>query len=66
MNNVYLRLALYVLSTFLSLIAAWLAGWGVLWDGDAQSLTIHLPTLLTAVGGAVAASWSIFARWGVK
>ena len=66
MTNVYLRLALYILSTFLGLAAAWLAGWGVIWDGDAQSLTIHLPTLLTAVGGAVAASWSIFARWGVR
>ncbi|MBJ2150621.1 hypothetical protein [Paracoccus sp. IB05] len=66
MHSVYLRLALYVLSTFLGLTAAWLAGWGVAWDADAQSLTVHLPTLLTAVGGAVAASWGVFARWGVR
>ncbi|MCL4068783.1 hypothetical protein M3484_19655 [Pseudomonas sp. GX19020] len=66
MNSVYVRLALYVLSTFLGLTAAWLAGWGVVWDADAQSLTVHLPTLLTAVVGAAGASWSIFARWGVR
>ena len=65
MTTVCLRPALYVLSTFLGLAAAWLAGWGVIWDGDAQSLTIHLPTLLTAVGGPAASSWLIFDRWGV-
>jgi len=66
MTNVYLRLALYVLSTILGLTAAWLMNWGVIWDGDAQSLTIHLPTLLAAMGGAVATSWGVFARWGVR
>lgn len=66
MQSVCVRLVLYILSTFFGLSAAWLAGWGVAWAGDSQSLTSHLPTLVAAVFGAAGASWPIFARWGVR
>lgn len=64
MNNVYVRLALYVLSPLLTALATMIPGWGVAFaDGV---LSINIETLAAAVVGGLGLSGAIFARWGVK
>ncbi len=64
LNNVYVRIALYVLSPLLTALVTLLPGWGIAYaDGV---LTIHIETLVGAVVAALGISGAIFAKWGVK
>ena len=64
LSNVYVRLALYILSPLLTALVAAFPGWGI---GYADGvLTIDLATLVGAIVVAVGLSGSIFAKWGVK
>ena len=66
MQNIYLRLALYVLGPVLAHFAAWLGGWGVIYDAEAQTLTIHIEAAVGAVFAGSALAAGVFRRWGVK
>lgn len=65
MNPVYIRLIAYVLSILFGMIPAAWAGW-VSYDAASQMLQVSVPGLATAVGGGLAITGGIFARWGVK
>ncbi len=65
MNSVYLRLALYAVSTLLGMIPAALAGF-VTYNSDTDILTISVGGLITALVVGLGATGGIFARWGVK
>ncbi|MTH76299.1 hypothetical protein [Paracoccus aestuariivivens] len=66
MNNIAVRMALYVLSPVLVTLAGFLTGWGVGFNADTGILTIHLETAVTAIVSALGISGAIFAKWGVK
>lgn len=66
MQSVLIRIIVYVLSSFLALAGAWLAGWGVSWDAASGVLSIHLETLASAIAGGLATSAAVFFRWGVR
>ena len=66
MNNVAVRMALYILSPVLVTLVGLLAGWGVGYDAASGVLTIHLETALAAIFGALGISGAVFAKWGVK
>lgn len=65
MQNVYIRLALYVLSILFGLLPAWAAGF-VSYDSASAVLTVQVEALLLAIftGSGIAAG--VFRRWGVK
>jgi hypothetical protein len=65
MNAVYIRLALYALSSLLAMIPASWAGF-VAYDAAQQVVTVSLPGFVTAIVGALALSGGVFAKWGVK
>ena len=60
MNPVYIRVALYVVS---SMAAA--GGFGT-FDPEAGTLTLNLDELALAVGAGGAVSAAVFAIWGKK
>ena len=66
MQNIYVRIALYILAPIFAASAAWLAGWGVIYNAEAQTLTIHLEAALGAVFAGAALAAGVFRRWGVK
>lgn len=66
MQSVYIRLALYVLSPLLTLLAPLLAGYGLSYDAEAQAITVALPTLIGAVVAALGLSGAVLTRWGVR
>lgn len=64
MNNVYARIALYVLSPLLTALVALLPGWGI---GYADGvLTIDVGTVVGAAAGALGLSGLVFRKWGVR
>lgn len=65
MNNVYVRLILYVLSTVLAMVPAAWAGF-VAYDSAQQIVTISLPGLAAMIATALAGSTGVFKIWGVK
>lgn len=63
MNNVYVRVTIYVLSTLLGMIPASAAG--LVWvEGDVLSVSIS--GLVTAVSTGGALSAGVFKWWGTK
>lgn len=69
MNNLYVRMALYVLSPLLAALATASAGL-VTYDAASSVLTAQVNGLVTVIVGAVtgggAISLGILKRWGVK
>ena len=65
MQNVYVRLILYVLSLLVGMLPAWAAGF-VSYDAEAAVLTVQVEALLVAIFSGSAISAGIFRRWGVK
>jgi hypothetical protein len=65
MNAVYIRLALYVVSTLLGLLPGAALGW-VSYDAATHILTINVEGALTALGAGLLGSAGVFAKWGVK
>lgn len=65
MNSVYVRLALYVVSTLLGMIPAAWAGW-VSYDASSYRLVIDLQAVAIAVFAGSGLSLGILRRWGVK
>lgn len=65
MQNVYLRLALYVLSIFVGLLPAWAAGY-VTYDAETAVLTVQVEAVLAAIFTGSGISAGIFRRWGVR
>ena len=65
MQNVYVRLALYVLSIFVGLLPAWATGY-VTYDSETAILTVQVEAVLVAIftGSGIAAG--VFRRWGVR
>lgn len=66
MNNITVRMVLYVLSPLLAMLAPLLANYGVGFDAETLVLSVHLPTLIGAVVAAFGISGAIFAKWGVR
>ncbi len=65
MNAVYVRLALYVISTLLGMIPASLAGY-VSYNAATYALTIDVQAVVIAVVAGFAMSAGVLRRWGVK
>lgn len=65
MTNVYVRLALYILSTLLGLLPASVAGW-VAYDPETHILTLNLQAALAAIAVGGVGSVAIFKKWGVS
>jgi len=65
MNNVYVRLVLYALSTVAAMIPASWAGY-IVYDATSQMLQISLPGLAAAIVGGLGLSSVVFRRWGVR
>lgn len=65
MNPVYVRLALYVVSTLLGMIPASLAGY-VSYNAATYALTIDVQAVVIALFAGFAMSAGILNRWGVK
>jgi hypothetical protein len=66
MNAVYIRVAVYGLTTLAALIPmAWL-NWGVSFDGATHVLTVNLDALGAAAATALAANLGILKKWGIK
>lgn len=67
LNNVYVRLASYMLSLLIGLIPAWAAGWLVvsIVDGWLQ-VHIQIEGAVTALVAATGLSGGIFAKWGIR
>lgn len=65
MNAVYVRLALYVISTLLGMIPASLAGY-VSYNAATYALTINVQAVVIAVFAGFAMSAGVLRRWGVK
>ncbi len=66
MNSVFVRMAIYVLSPFLTTLAGLLAGWGVTYDAATHMLSINVQVAAAAVFAAAGLSGAVFARWGVR
>lgn len=66
MNSVFVRMAIYVLSPLLTMLAGLLGGWGVSYDATSHMLTINVETVIAAAVAAAGLSGAIFARWGVR
>lgn len=64
MNNVIIRIVLYVLSPLISAAIALLPGWGISYAGGVVS--IHVEALVGAIIAALGISGAVFARWGIK
>lgn len=64
MNNVIVRIIIYVISPLIPALIALVPGWGISYAGGVVS--IHLETLVGAVVAALGISGAIFARWGVR
>ncbi len=64
LSSVYLRLVAYAATFFAGLVPAWALGW--LAVSPAGLLHIDIRGLSVAILIAVVASFSIFAKWGVK
>ena len=65
MNAVYIRLALYVVSSMLGMIPASLAGY-VSYDATTYALTIDVQAVVIAIFAGFAMSAGVLNRWGVK
>lgn len=65
MNPVYLRVAIYILSTLLGMIPAAWAGF-ISYDAASQVLSVSVPGLVTAVAAGLTVSGGVFAIWGKK
>ena len=65
MHSVYLRLALYVLSTLFGMIPAAWAGW-VIYDPDSYRLIIDVQAVVVAVFAGSGISLGILRQWGVR
>ena len=69
MSNLYVRMALYILSPVLAAIATASAGI-VTYDAASSVLTVQVDGLVTVIVGAVtgggAISLGILKRWGVR
>lgn len=64
-NAVYIRLAVYVLSTGAGLIPAAWAGF-ISYDEAAQMVQISIPGVVTAIATGFSLTGAIFAKWGTK
>lgn len=66
MNSVFVRMAIYILSPVLTMLAGLLAGWGVTYDAATHMLSINVEAVIGAAVAAAGLSGAIFARWGVR
>lgn len=70
MNNINVRMLIYVLSPLLTMAAPLLAGYGVTLDAEQGILSIHLETLFSVAGGGLlggfAISKGVLAKWGKR
>ncbi|WJS86686.1 hypothetical protein [Paracoccus sp. TOH] len=66
MNSVFVRMAIYVLSPLLTMLAGMLGGWGVTYDAATHMLSINVAAVIGAAVAAAGLSGAIFARWGVR
>lgn len=64
MNNVIVRIILYVISPLIPALVALIPGWGIAYADGVVSL--HLETLVGAIVAALGLSGAIFAKWGVR
>ena len=64
MNNLYVRMALYILSPILTSLVPLIAGFGV--DYSDGVVSVDLEALLGAVVGAAGLSGAVLAKWGIK
>lgn len=64
MQNVIVRIVLYVLSPLIPAAVALLPGWGISYADGA--LTVQVETLVGAVVAGLGLSGAVFARWGVR
>ena len=64
MNNVLVRIVLYVLSPLLTTLVAMIPGWGVSYANGV--LSIDIATLAGAAVVALGLSGAVFARWGIR
>lgn len=60
MNPVYFRVILYFLAPLVALVP------GIVYDGNAQTVTIDLETAATGLAVAGASVAALFAKWGKK
>jgi hypothetical protein len=65
LENVYVRLLVYVLSIIFGMIPAAWAGW-ISYDEASQMLQISVPGMAAAVVAGIGLTGAVFARWGVK
>lgn len=65
MENVYVRLLIYVLSIVFGMIPAAWAGW-ISYDEASQMLQISVSGLAVAIVGGLGLTGAVFARWGIK
>lgn len=65
MNVVYLRLCLYVFSSFIGLLPASFGG-HVRYDAATAMLSIDMQAVILSLTGGVAMSMAVWRRWGVK
>lgn len=65
MQNVYVRLILYVLSLLFGSLPAWAAGW-IAYDAETAVLTVQVEALLVAAFAGSGMAAGIFRRWGVR
>lgn len=66
MNNIIVRMVIYILSPLIATAVGLISGWGVSYNATSHVLSLDLPALIGAVAGAVGLSGAVFARWGVK
>lgn len=64
MNNVIVRIILYVISPLIPALVALIPGWGIAYADGVVSL--HLETLVGTIVAALGLSGAIFAKWGVR
>lgn len=64
MNNVIVRIILYVISPLIPALVALIPGWGIAYADGVVSL--HLETLVGAIVAALGISGAVFAKWGVR
>ncbi|GLK63352.1 hypothetical protein [Paracoccus kondratievae] len=66
MNSVFVRMAIYILSPLLTMLAGLLGGWGINYDAATHVLSINVEAVIAAAVAAAGLSGAVFARWGVR
>jgi len=66
MNQVYVRLIVYGLTTGAAMVPlAWM-NWGVTYHSDTTDLVINLNAFGAAIAAAAVANFAVYQKWGVK